>query len=1022
MNTETALRWEQMYNDTPLRETPSHFRGLCQAPFLQHYLDTILRVCPPGSRTLETGVGTGDGAIWLSQRGVAAEGLDYAPRIVERAKQVNNILGGSASFRCGDLFSLYADSQASSPSALASPPYRVIHHQGVLEHFTVPQIQAALAQQVALAEWVIFSVPSVSYPFEPEFGDERMLPLEVWQGILSPFHIAELRYYGDPRFGGKEHLLGVLRGQQADDALLARMTVPAEPYPPGISVIVHTRNEEANLADCLASVEGCADEIIVLDMESNDATLTIARRFTSHILQHPHIQNFDRARNVSAMAASYRWLIYLDADERLPKGMGAFLRHLLLTQNPTFAALQLPFKHHFAGRWLRCLSPGYKAPSVFKNGCFTYHARTHAGAQVNGTIAQLPFDDPDNALPHYAFPDIGQYLAKLDRYTAAEAANMRTERLPSPDLSALYHAADAFVLPSRGEGWGRPLMEAMACGLPTLGTHWSGNTAFMTADNSLLIDCELVDVPEAGWREVPAYKGHRWAEPDLISLIAHLRYVAERPEEAREIGLRAQEHVTTHFSRAVVGKQITAEIVRLRTTRAVVPASQRLALSIRWEGPFLARHSLALVNRQMCGGLLAEGSVEVSLVPVDRSEMDREEEPGLAALAERSFVPLQGQAAVVHVRHQFPPRFEAPEEGNLVLIQPWEYGFLPKEWIAPILANVAEVWCYSAYVRDVYRASGIPEERLQIVPLGVDTEIFHPDTPPYVFTTEPGVQWRKRSGRRPFTLLFVGGTLHRKGIDILLDAYLRAFSAYDEVCLVIKDTGTQTVYRGQNQREQILALTQDPNRPTIVYIEEELSPHRLAGLYTACDCLVQPYRGEGFCLPALEAMACGVPVIVPEGGPTDDFVEETVGWRLRAERRPMPENQIGPWECVETPWMWEVSPDTLPWRSGEAIRQAVETAPPEVIAFVIPVQFVENGATHGATRVDQKKRAREWWFKAVEDAPHFLPSALALFDSALEVGDLATAEKMRQTVQSADPEGTEGPLLVARLAAARACA
>ena len=80
---------------------------------------------------------------------------------------------------------------------------------------------------------------------------------------------------------------------------------------------------------------------------------------------------------------------------------------------------------------------------------------------------------------------------------------------------------------------------------------------------------------------------------------------------------------------------------------------------------------------------------------------------------------------------------------------------------------------------------------------------------------------------------------------------------------MIKDTGTQTVYRGQNERERILSLTGDPTRPPILYLEHNLSAHQHAGVYRACDCLVQPYRGEGFCLPALEARACGLPVQVP---------------------------------------------------------------------------------------------------------------------------------------------------------------
>jgi len=61
----------------------------------------------------------------------------------------------------------------------------------------------------------------------------------------------------------------------------------------------------------------------------------------------------------------------------------------------------------------------------------------------------------------------------------------------------------------------------------------------------------------------------------------------------------------------------------------------------------------------------------------------------------------------------------------------------------------------------------------------------------------------------------------------------------------------------------------------------------LPALYRAADVLVQPYRAEGFCLPALEALACGIPVIATAGGPTDDFVGDLCGWRIPSARRPL---------------------------------------------------------------------------------------------------------------------------------------
>ena len=128
--------------------------------------------------------------------------------------------------------------------------------------------------------------------------------------------------------------------------------------------------------------------------------------------------------------------------------------------------------------------------------------------------------------------------------------------------------------------------------------------------------------------------------------------------------------------------------------------------------------------------------------------------------------------------------------------------------------------------------------------------------------------------------MFVGGTIERKGIDILLKAYLEEFHSNEDVCLLIKDQGNNTFYSGSTSEAMIRQAQESPNSPEIIYLDQPLSHCQMAGLYAACHCLVAPYRGEGFCLPALEAMACGVPVIASAGGPTDDFVTTDTGWAV----------------------------------------------------------------------------------------------------------------------------------------------
>ena len=74
--------------------------------------------------------------------------------------------------------------------------------------------------------------------------------------------------------------------------------------------------------------------------------------------------------------------------------------------------------------------------------------------------------------------------------------------------------------------------------------------------------------------------------------------------------------------------------------------------------------------------------------------------------------------------------------------------------------------------------SGIPEHKIKVIPLGVDENIFHFNVNTFELKT-----------KKSFHFLFVGGTIFRKGIDTLLQAYLDEFSAKDDVCLVIKDWG-----------------------------------------------------------------------------------------------------------------------------------------------------------------------------------------------------------------------------------------
>ena len=136
-----------------------------------------------------------------------------------------------------------------------------------------------------------------------------------------------------------------------------------------------------------------------------------------------------------------------------------------------------------------------------------------------------------------------------------------------------------------------------------------------------------------------------------------------------------------------------------------------------------------------------------------------------------------------------------------------------------------------------------------------------------------------------FTFLHISSAFPRKGIDLLLTAYVRTFRSIDQVRLIIK-----TFPNPHNTVEEQVAALQasDPQAPMITVLNRDFCERELLELYATADVVVLPTRGEGFNLPAAEAMAAGIPLIVTGfGGHMDFCSEETVrllNYRFAASR------------------------------------------------------------------------------------------------------------------------------------------
>ncbi len=182
-----------------------------------------------------------------------------------------------------------------------------------------------------------------------------------------------------------------------------------------VSVVVITKNEEDNIADCLESV-AWADEIIVVDDESTDMTRDKAKKYTDRIFVRK-MENEGKHRNWAYAKASNDWVLSLDADERATEGLAKEITELL-NGAPEFKAYTVPRRNYIGDHWLR-YGGEYPAAQLkfFLRSEFKYEeVEVHPRAFLEGACGHLR-----NDIIHYSHRDIADYLRSLNSQTTLEA-------------------------------------------------------------------------------------------------------------------------------------------------------------------------------------------------------------------------------------------------------------------------------------------------------------------------------------------------------------------------------------------------------------------------------------------------------------------------------------------------------------------------------------------------------------------------------------------------------------------------
>lgn len=213
-----------------------------------------------------------------------------------------------------------------------------------------------------------------------------------------------------------------------------------DPATSELSAIVITRNEERRIRDCLASI-AFADEIIVVDNGSTDATPEIARAAGARVQHAPDWPGFGAQKNRALDLATKPWVFAIDADERVTPELREEIL-TLLRSGPREDAWDMPRRSSYCGQYM-AHSGWYpdRVTRLFRRGSARFSDDVvHERLVTHGTVGHLK-----HHLLHESFEDLSAVLAKVDRYSTAGAERLWRQGRRASLAGAIAHGVWAFV-------------------------------------------------------------------------------------------------------------------------------------------------------------------------------------------------------------------------------------------------------------------------------------------------------------------------------------------------------------------------------------------------------------------------------------------------------------------------------------------------------------------------------------------------------------------------------------------------
>lgn len=207
-----------------------------------------------------------------------------------------------------------------------------------------------------------------------------------------------------------------------------------------ISAYIIAFNEAEKVKAAVESVLW-ADEVIIVDSNSTDATAEIAAGLGARVMQVP-FQGFGDLRNQAIAACQFEWIFSLDADERCTREVRDEILELLAGQ-PAHNVYRVPRRNFMMGRWIRGSGwyPNFRQPQLFRKESMRYtRASVHEGYEI---LDGKPIGTLRNAIWQFPFRNLSEVIRKVDRYSSLGAPKLAGKRVTM--ASALGHGLWAFL-------------------------------------------------------------------------------------------------------------------------------------------------------------------------------------------------------------------------------------------------------------------------------------------------------------------------------------------------------------------------------------------------------------------------------------------------------------------------------------------------------------------------------------------------------------------------------------------------